>query len=104
VAVDGGANIFGGVVEVAGEFDFFVADGGDLGESAVEILLHLIAHGIELHADVAKLAVGCGPTEAARKKSGGGDGSRLSEKSAACGHGVSPVRCGLAIRIIRREV
>ena len=49
--VDGGANLFRRAIEISGEFDFLVADGGNLGQSALEIGLHLIAHGIKLHAE-----------------------------------------------------
>ena len=39
------------MVEVASEFDFLVANLGDLGDSAFEIGLHGVTHGVELHAD-----------------------------------------------------
>ncbi len=39
------------MVEVAGEFNFLVANLRNLGESALEIGLHGIANGVELHAD-----------------------------------------------------
>jgi len=51
MAGDGGANLFRRVIEVSGEFDFFVADGGSFRQSAVEIGLHLVAHGVELHSE-----------------------------------------------------
>src|SRR5215208_3484037 len=41
--------------EIAGELDFLVADGRDLRERSVDVLLHLGAHGIELHAETLDL-------------------------------------------------
>jgi hypothetical protein len=38
------------MVEVAGEFDFLVANLRNLGEGALEIGLHGIANGVELYA------------------------------------------------------
>ncbi len=51
ILVEDGANVLRSVVEVAGEFDFLVADGGDFGDGAFEVGLHGVAHGVELHAD-----------------------------------------------------
>ena len=38
-------------LEVAGELDFLVADRRDLRERGVDVLLHLGAHRVELHAE-----------------------------------------------------
>ena len=60
VAVQDGADFFGGMVEVAGHFDFGVADGGDFGDGAGEVGLHHRAHGVELDADGTDLVIGGG--------------------------------------------
>src|SRR5208283_5031654 len=39
------------MVEEARELDLFVADGGDFGDGALEVALHEVADGVELHAD-----------------------------------------------------
>ena len=55
VLVENRANVFGRVAEITGEFDFFVAGGGDFGDGAFEIGFHGTAHGVELEADAIDL-------------------------------------------------
>src|ERR1700722_3086686 len=83
MVIDGGANFFGRVIEVAGEFHFLVTDRGDLGQRAVPVLLQLVANGVELHAQVMNFMVGGSPTQASLEQSGGGCGAGGREKSAA---------------------
>src|SRR5208337_4559182 len=49
--VQDGANVLRRMIEEARELDLFVADGGDLGDGALEVALHEFADGVELHAD-----------------------------------------------------
>ncbi len=58
VFVENCAKVFRGIVEVAGELDFFVADGGDFGERTGDIGLHKGAHGVEFHANGIQLVRG----------------------------------------------
>src|SRR5467141_1257428 len=58
ILVEGGADVFRSMIEVAGEFDFLVADGGDFREGAFEVGLHGVAHGVELHADAVNVMCG----------------------------------------------
>ena len=51
VGVDYGLRFLGGFAEVAGELHFLVADLGDTGNGAVEVLLHQFADGVELQTD-----------------------------------------------------
>jgi len=51
IFIEESANVFGGMVEIAREFDFFVADGSDLGDGAFEIGFHCASHGVKLNAD-----------------------------------------------------
>src|SRR5712664_1222346 len=51
VLVEDGADILRRMIEVAGEFDFLVADGCDFGERALEVGFHGVANGVELDAD-----------------------------------------------------
>src|SRR6266851_281850 len=72
IAIDHGSDLLRRAAEVAGEFDFLVADGSDLGDGAVEVGLHLVAHGIKLQADLFHSMLGSGPTQVTRKNCGGG--------------------------------
>ncbi len=60
-----GADLLPGAAEVSGKFHFLVADLRDLGDGAVKVGFHLVAHGVELHADLIDLVVGGSPTQAA---------------------------------------
>ena len=51
VLVEQLANVFRRVVEVSGEFDFFIASGGDFGDGVRKVGLHGRADGIELQAN-----------------------------------------------------
>src|SRR5205807_339939 len=55
VLVEGGANILWRMIEITGEFDFFVAGSRDLGNRAFYVRFHGVADGVELKAD----AVNC---------------------------------------------
>ena len=50
VGIELRANLLRGPAEVAGEFDFLVADTRDLLERALDVLLHRVADGVELDA------------------------------------------------------
>src|SRR6266699_1865301 len=51
VLVEDCANVFRSMFEVAGKFDFLVADGGDFRDGALEVGFHCGAHGVELETD-----------------------------------------------------
>ena len=76
VGVEKGADFLGRLAEIAGEFEFFVADFGDARDGAVEVLLHEAADGVELQAyaiDVMDSSGGpCWAGDGA--DNGGGDG------------------------------
>lgn len=67
VRVEHGANGLGSFIEVTGEFDFFVADGGDFGEGAVHVEFHGVAHGVKLQADRAE---GTGGAQGSKRETG----------------------------------
>ena len=65
ILVKDGADVFRRAAKVAlvrgkntGEFDFLVAGGGDLRDSAFEVGLHGVAHGVQLHADAVNVMCG----------------------------------------------
>src|SRR4029077_17786711 len=58
VLVQDGADVFRRVIEVAGKFDFLVADGSDFRDGAFEVGLHGVAHGVELEADAVNVMRG----------------------------------------------
>ena len=88
MAVDGGSHLFGRAIEVSGEFDFLVANRGNFGQSAIEVSLHLVAHAVELHADLIDLVVRRGPANSAGKQRGGGKCRGGLKEGAAIHHGV----------------
>src|ERR1019366_3843876 len=59
-----GADLLAGAAEVSGKFDFFVANFGDLGDGAVEVVFHQVAYGVQLYADLINFVIGGGPAEA----------------------------------------
>src|ERR1019366_3128141 len=50
---------------VSSKFAFLVAYFGDLGDGAVEVVFHQVAHGVQLYADLINLVIAGGPTQAA---------------------------------------
>src|SRR6267143_6197632 len=58
ILVEDRAEVFRSMIEVAGEFDFLVAGGGDFRDGAFEVGLHGVAHGVELHADAVNVMCG----------------------------------------------
>src|SRR5882762_9661143 len=58
ILIEDGADVFRRMIEVAGEFDFLVADGGDFRDGAFEVSLHGVAHGVKLHADAVNVMCG----------------------------------------------
>ena len=55
IFVENRADVFRRMIEVSGEFDFFVTSGRDFGDGAREVGFHGVADGVELKAD----AVNC---------------------------------------------
>src|SRR2546423_3963897 len=76
------------MIEVPGEFYFLVTDGGDFGESALEIRLHQVAHAVELNAELIDFMFSRGPANFVREQGGGADGSGSFKKAAAIHHDV----------------
>src|SRR5256885_16167608 len=73
------------MLEVARELHFLVADLRDLAQRALEIFLHLVAHGVKLQPDAADvMSRRRGPNRAGGIKRGGKScGNRSSQKSSA---------------------
>src|ERR1700680_2559588 len=72
VAIDHGPDLLRRTAEISCEFNFLVTDGSDFCDGGVEVGLHLVAHGIELQADLFELVLGGGPTQVTGKNCGGG--------------------------------
>src|ERR1700689_2796393 len=83
MAVNGGSYLSRRAIKISGELDLLVADRGHLGQSTVEISLHLVAHAVQLHADLIDLMVRRGLAnsvgeQGGRRNRGGG----LKERTA----------------------
>src|SRR5678816_3656790 len=50
-AIEQGANVTRRMTKVSGELHFLVSDACDLRESALEILLHVVSHGVKLNSN-----------------------------------------------------
>src|ERR1700741_1358528 len=64
------------MVEITGEFDFFVAGSHDLGDRAFYVRSHSLAYGVELKADAVDFVHGvCRPCRSGRGRESCSDGS-----------------------------
>ena len=77
------------VIEISGELDFLVADRGNFGQSAIEVSLQLIAHAVELHAELIDLVVRRSPAHATGEQRGCGNRRGGLKERAAIHHGIS---------------
>src|SRR6266852_5409841 len=85
VAVENGADFLRRLGEVARELEFFVANLRNLRDGALEILLHEVAHGVELQTDAFNVMSFSRPR---RARGGYGSGDRGSDKSSSS-HGAN---------------
>src|SRR5579872_4933127 len=77
VLVEHSPDLLRGAAEVSGKFNFLVTNLSDLGDGAFEVILHEIAHAVELHSDLVDFVLAGGPS-----KTAGEQGSRSN-----CGGG-----------------
>ena len=74
------------VIEISGKLDLAVADFRDLGQCAFEVLFHLVAHGVKLHADFFDLALCCPAQASAQQRSS----AYSSQEISTVHHQISP--------------
>src|SRR5262249_54466519 len=80
ILFEDGTDLIRSPSEVAGKLDFFVADLCDFGDCPLEVILHQIAHGIELDAHLLDSVFAGGPTEARGEQGCGGCSARYFQK------------------------
>ena len=66
------------MIEISGEFHFFVSDGRNFRQCAIEVLLHQVAHRIELQPNFVNLVIVGGECQAAREQGSGGHRTQKS--------------------------
>ena len=80
VAVQDFADVLRRFAEIAGKLHFFVAELRHLGDGAVEIVFHEVAHGVKLETDAVDLMSFRGP---GRTRGGQGSGNGCPNKSSS---------------------
>src|SRR5258707_14558149 len=80
VAVQDFTHVLRRLAEIAGKLHFFVAELRHLGDGAVEIVFHEIAHGVKLKTDAVDLMSFRGPR---RTRGGQGSGDGCPNKSSS---------------------